>query len=277
MSIINPSAIGEKFDAEFEKQVANCTSAAEISELMKNRSISMGLCRREWDETLVVPNDQPVPQKVGRVVILNNVKHSLTANSEAELLAQESAIYRAALEKPATTQTEQPRNERGQFTAVEPTITDDEKTALELRWQLGQISAADYIEQSGAMESYLASQGIDVNVLREVTSTQKAERYEKSWAEATEEFLASTPWWVGGHENTERVGEVLIKMGAEESPSSENLKRAAEYLRDNNMLVENPAVAARQQEAETEQRIGNSMSVEQIRDALGRSSGMFGR
>jgi len=75
-----------------------------------------------------------------------------------------------------------------------------------------------------------------------------------------------------------KMGKVLIEMGAEDSPSAENLRRAAEYLRDSGQLVESPEIAAHNREIEAQQRIGEATSVEQIREALGgRSSSMFGR
>jgi hypothetical protein len=121
--------------------------------------------------------------------------------------------------------------------------------------------------------------GVPINELRQQIQEKTNQRYQKSWAEATEEFLQSSAGadWQGGAENLAIVGRLIQESNLTEKPSLETLVACWEYMKENNLGKENPAVTARNQAAETEQRIGESMSVEQIRDALGRSSGMFGR
>ena len=126
------------------------------------------------------------------------------------------------------------------------------------------------------MSEYLEKAGVPLDDLKEAVAEKQAERVTSSWKSATDEFLAgSGNWWPDGEINMKKMGKVLIEMGAEDSPSTENLRRAAEYLRDSNQLVESPEVAA-------QQRIGSAQSVEEIREALGRSkdgrsSSVFGR
>jgi hypothetical protein len=114
--------------------------------------------------------------------------------------------------------------------------------------------------------------------LREVTATNQSQKVEQSWAQATSELLAGAGnWWPGGDINMEKIGNVLIEMEAENSPSAENLRRAAEYLRDNNQLVETAATKAHNQAAEAERVISEINDPFALRNALQPGNGLWGR
>ena len=198
----NDSAI--KVDAALNEKLKTA-SHEEMKELLKDAGTEQGLWHPDWDTSILVPNEpSAAPQKVGKVVRLNGVAYSLTADDEAGLLAQETEIYKQAMKPAATTQQiQQPRDETtGRFVEQKQPVAavDAEKqAALSVQFQLGQISASDYLEQSGAIDSYLEKAGIPLEDLKAQVQEKQGERLTSSWQSATDEFLAgSGNWWPGG-------------------------------------------------------------------------------
>ena len=151
---------------------------------------------------------------------MNGVKHVLEASDEASLLAQENALYRQTMQPAATIQQieqSQPRDtDTGRF--VEARKSDetaaaeaDRKAALQLQMQLGQIDIATYLEQSGAIDSYLEKAGVPMEDLRSAVQEKSSQRFEQSWKEGTDAFLSSPEGrnWPGGEENMNLVGQVI--------------------------------------------------------------------
>ena len=73
---------------------------------------------------------------------------------------------------------------------------------LDTQFRLGNISAEEYLEKSGAVDSYLEKKGIKVAELTEVIKDRELAKEKASWETATNEFItdfskAGTPW-VGG-------------------------------------------------------------------------------
>jgi len=174
----------------------------------------------------------------------------------------------------AATTTTEPRADK---TRVVNQANADQKAALSLEFQMGRLTVDEYLQQSGAIDSYLADQGIDMDSLREVAASQQTERTIQSWAEATEEFKNSSAVssWTGGEANRAKLGEILVEMDATDHPNAENIARAYRYMLENNLLVANESV-------EQESRIANATSPSELNEALGynervRSSGIFGR
>jgi hypothetical protein len=105
---------------------------------------------------------------------------------------------------------------------VDPTVAQqaaeeaaEAKVELELKFKRGEIDAATYIEQSGAMTAYLAKQGIPVEALRDAVTHNQETAETQSWAEATEEFLHSPAGadWPGGQKNLGIIGDKLAVLG----------------------------------------------------------------
>jgi hypothetical protein len=86
------------------------------------------------------------------------------------------------------------------------------KAELELKFRRGDISAADYIAQSGAMKDYLAAQGVPLDALKAAIDQNKDAAESQSWADATQVFLNSSDW-PGGDKNLEIIGLELAAMG----------------------------------------------------------------
>jgi hypothetical protein len=270
-----PEQSAIKVDAELEAALKNA-SHDQIKSIMADAAVRQGLATRDfYDPSIILPTEgTAAPQKFARAVVINGVKHVVEANSPVELEKAEAALYRQAL---TPTETQQPRDSVGKFVSQEDankTAQDElfRRSELELRFKRGELSAADYLEQSGAIETFLANQGISIEDLQATTEEKQATKIRQSWEEATEAFLNSPEGqdWPGGQDNLTRIGNLLQKMDATEEPSVENLAIAYKWLRDNNQLVPNP-------ETETQSKIANARTPQEIREALGRgSSSLFG-
>jgi len=124
------------------------------------------------------------------------------------------------------------------------------KADLDRRFKAGEISAADYIEQSGALRDYLDKQGIPLDALRASVEQSQGTAYEQSWAQATETFLRSPAGatWPGDDRNRELMGMKIIELGLVDAPDKATaLAQAFGELRRTNMLfqpvAEDPAAA----------------------------------
>jgi hypothetical protein len=280
MSDISPSSI--KVTKSLEEQLQGVTNSEQIKEIMKSAAIDQNLAHREWDESIVTPNEPgTAPRAFAKTIIVNGVKKILEASDEAGLLAQENALYRQAMQPAPIQQIEQPARDAstGRFTSpAEPSVSDEKKAELSLKFQLGQISASEYLEQSGAVAEYLEKQGVPLTDLKEAVAEKQGKKFEQSWADATSSFLNNSPEgrnWPGGEANMLAIGEVIQSQGwtdAEDKQAA--LEAAAKYLRENNLLVMPPEVAAHAREVEAHARIAGAKSVEEIRQA---GSSLFGR
>jgi len=249
---------------------------------MRQASLSQNLVREDWDSSFLIPIEQPDPKAYARSIVIDGTKHIVSGATEIELEKAVGDLYREQLRPVAPIQQiEQPARDisTGRFTSqAEPSVSDEQKAELLLRLQLNQISMADYLEQSNAVGEYLEKAGVPIEYLRESVQDKQAERVIHSWESATQEFLAgSGSWWPGGEANLQKMGTVLIEMGAESSPSVENLRRAAEYLRDRNQLVETQEQKTHNREAELTQTISKVNDPYALRNMLQPSSGLFGR
>lgn len=207
MSTISPSSI--KTTKSLQDRLSACHSQPEIAEVLHEEALAQRLVVKEWDESIVSPTK--LAQGVGKTVEINGVLHEITGPSESDVLAQETALYRAAMQPVATTTTttEQPRDTAGRFVAAEQTLEEiaaekqaaaaetDRQAGLSLQMRLGNISIDQYLEQSGAIEKHIQQREFRNN--------------ENGWKSATDEFLHSDEGanWPGGQEALHRVGELI--------------------------------------------------------------------
>ena len=281
MSNISPSALGEQqLDADFEKAVAQCSTAAEISELMKKRAVTAGLVRRDlYSPDVLIPVEPGTqPRGYARSLIVNGEKVIIEGRSESELNANEAAFYRktfSGTDHAVATEPTQPRDAAsGRFRSpAETVVTEEQRRGLELDYQLGRITLNEYLEKTNAVGQYLENAGVPLAELQATVAEKQDERVTQSWAQATEEFLHSAAGadWPGG-ENMSILGG-LLEANPEllNSPSVETLARVWEHMKENGLAVENPELTARR-------RIASANSPEEIRAALGQtSSSLFGR
>lgn len=93
------------------------------------------------------------------------------------------------------------------------------KTELELKFKRGEITASDYIEQSGALAAYLEKQGVPIADLKKAVESNKGKDYENSWQEASAEFVKTSAGadWPGGEKNLEILGLKIVALGLSEA------------------------------------------------------------
>ena len=94
------------------------------------------------------------------------------------------------------------------------------KADLEKKFRLGEVSAKDYIEQSGAINQYLESQGLSVAALRDAVNANIGAQTAQSWSQAGETFRNSSAGadWPGGTRNQEILAMKLSELGLLEAP-----------------------------------------------------------
>lgn len=259
---------------ELEAAVAACATPGEIAGVMRDFAIKQGVAQINADGE-VVPTALTAnpPQKFGGYVTVDGRKTYVEGSSPEEYQAK----LREVMSPQATAQ--QTRDERGRFVEQRATEqpTDAERAAaqadLELRFKRGEISTDQYIAQSGAIDRYLESQGVSMDSLRETSNVA----FQKSWADATSEFL-SIPGndWPGGEENMRIVAQLIEANGLTDRPSADTLAQVIQFAKENGMLAANP-------QAELAQKLAAAQSPEEINDLLGRSQrnnyerGFFGR
>jgi hypothetical protein len=263
-----------KVDAALEEQIHDATNVEQLKAILREQALAQHLYVPDQLNSSVLHEVDPgTPRRFAKTVEIGGIKKTFEGDSELEVEREYGAFLKETFSQPVET-TEQPRNERGQFTAEQGKIDEAQqlealaKAELELKFKRGEMSTDDYLTASGAIERHLAEQGVDMEALRDAS----ASKLRQSWEEATQEFQQTEEGrrWVGGKSNFERLGKLLIEMGASEYPNVENLRRAAEYLRTNDLLESNP-------ELEAVDKIQNANSAEEIRAALGRDSSFFGR
>jgi hypothetical protein len=261
-----------KVTKSMEQEISEATSQSEILAIMHRHELSQGLVTADmFDPNVRLEVEQPDQAAFTKVVTINGKDYTASGATEAEMLRQESAIFQNLFEQ---TSADAPppdprgRDERGRFVQDAAAREADiiAKSELELRFKRGEITASDYIEQSGAVKEYLEAQGVPMDTLREIADQKTT----SNWEEATRQFreIDEGRIWVGGAENLQKLGNLIIQMGAADAPNVENLRRAAEYLRVNNLLVENPEATQRQQ-------IESAKSQAELDIALGRSSSLW--
>lgn len=143
-----------------------------------------------------------------RVETIGGREFNFEASNELELERMVANAYRVAYAI-------QPTEVAAPVVPVDPAIAQKAaedaaaaKADLELKFKRGEISASDYIEQSGAVDEYLTKKGIPVDALKDVVEQRQNSKVEQSWADATAAFLQSPSGadWPGGARNLEVIG-----------------------------------------------------------------------
>jgi hypothetical protein len=274
MSGLSPASSAIRVDAALEEKLKGA-SFEEIKVYMAEQAVAQGLVERDqYDPAVLIPTERAnaARQQFTKNVTIDGLNYNLVADNEHDLAIAETNLYRSAVNHHAAAiATEQPRNERGQFTAT-PSISDAEKDALSLQFSLGQITVQDYLERSGAVDSYLEKQGVSVDALRDVTSA----KVEQSGDAIVQAFLNGPGQdWPGGDANLATASRLLSENSL--SLSVENLVAVYDHMREHNLVAETPATRARQQERELEVQIADTKNPYELRSVLQPSSGLFGR
>jgi hypothetical protein len=260
---------------QLEEEIASA-SPEQLKAIFGRAALEQGLVERDSMNPQLLHATalaDHAPQKFSKYVTINSTKYLLEGGSPEELAQAETSLYEQVLGQGDTGQA---RDAQGRFVHEQ---TPEEKAAeelavinradLELAWKRGDITAEQYLEKSGAINTYLTEHGVSPDALVAVTDLV----YQNTWANATEAFLNSPEGesWPGGDENKNILAAILEENGMTD-PSVENLSRAYRFAREQGLLVENPDTVQHNSIAE-------ALSVESIREALGRpsSSGLFDR
>jgi hypothetical protein len=273
-------AVGEN-SPELIEALKNAASVAEMTEIRRQFLVERcGAERDRFSPTVLTFDNFKSPDAAAsggtftRTIKIHGVDKVLMADSELALERMVGAAYQAAA---AAADGTQPRGSDGKFVSRRE-MNLAEKTELDLRFRRGEVNAADYLKQSGELETAFSTfvkdkLGIDSEELARNQQTQDA------WKTVTEKWLNNHPEWEGGgdgNENLRRITEIIIANGLENSPSVQTLNEVVNFARQNHLLVP-PA-------GTTETAIAKSNSVEEIsaasRAALGlppRNSNLWGR
>jgi hypothetical protein len=286
MSGLGPQDSAIPVDAELEAAIKTSDFEA-IKGLMRQKAEEAGLITRDIYSGDPIPVDQPAPKKHAVVLTIRGKKHVVEANSPDELKTAEIALLERELGASQESQqseqsTEHPRGDDGRFQNREdgeaqaaPDAGEQQRTLelheLETKFRLGQIDTATYLRDSGALDEYLSSKGIDVNAVAQ-------ERANEEWSSAVETFLNSEAGstWPGGADNL-RVAQEIAEQNphlADYPDKVQALAEIYEFMKANNLVKENPALTAHK-------KLASAQTQEELNDALNAfrpsGSGMWNR
>lgn len=290
MSDVSKSAYGEPDqDSALAEALNQATSSSEVLAIMqkfKAESLAPNgaklFVRDVYDESVLLPNpeaaDSAAPARWATTVLnpRTGTKQIFESSvSEADALRQSNEWMRQQFQGDSA---EPARDERGRYQASDTLAEQQRRDAqeqqelvrrseLELQFKRGSISAKDYLEQSGAIASYLAEQGVPLDDLRASVQEKQGERYTQSWASATETFKSNHPDWQGGEQNKNLIASLILENHWEDEDPLQAMEAAYRLAQEQGRITES-----------VESRIANANSPEEIREAMGRnSSSLFGR
>jgi hypothetical protein len=202
VSEISPSSIGEN-DAEFARRISECLNVEQMKTVRDEFLLKKNLARPdEFNADVLIPIEQPATTgRVAHRITIDGESHIFEGANEAEASAAELAFLRTL-----PTTAAQPRDDAGRFFRTAQGAADEAAAAkeeaeairisnaaeLELRFKRSEVSAAEYLEQSGAIEKHLEKQGISVDALKAQSAQMAASTaYVATWKEATSAFLRS--------------------------------------------------------------------------------------
>jgi hypothetical protein len=274
----NPLQVSEAI----AKKVREARSADEVAQIFRDAYVEQGLAtNNDYDPSIYTPtarSEQPAPTRYAKTLTVDGTKYLLESDSEQGLVQKEIAFYRSL--QTQTTTTEVARDDQGRFTTERARGRADEnlvaKSELELKFKRGEISTEEFLAQSGAIESYLSAQGVELEDLKSVVQEKQDTRLVQSWQEATEEFLNGPgSSWIGGAENLRIIGQIIQKQGWENTPDKvAALTAAYRHMQENGLVAPN-------KEAEALRQMQEARTPEDLRDAAvayrGGDSSIFGR
>jgi len=101
---------------------------------------------------------------------------------------------------------------------IEREISD--RAELDLQFRRGQLTTQEYLQRTNAIGEFLAARGFDVDAAAQAQANAE-------WAQATEEFLATTPEWRGGSRNMQQIGTIVLARGWDNAENKVAALRAA--------------------------------------------------
>lgn len=212
---VDPAQIRAAVQDELAKQLEIEANAAKTAETDAAAKVAADAAAKVVADAVAV--EAAKDAAFTRTENIGGKEFTFTAASELELERQVSNALRVAYAvQPVATEkvVETPRvDPEAARLAAEADVTA--KADLELKFKRGDITAADYLEQSGAIKTYLEKQGVPLADLQTEATKRENERYATSWNEATEEFKNGPAGkdWPGGPINLEIIGGKLAMLG----------------------------------------------------------------
>ena len=222
----NPVALPVSVTDQLNKAVKEAISPEEIRAAVLAEAERQAAEKQTTDETVAAETakkqqeavEAAANQSFSRTVTIGGREFEFVDRSELDLERQitNALLVANALAPQAAAKTE----------PVAPVVqgpTEEEKAAsradLELKFKRGEIDTATYLEQSGAVDDFLAKKGIPVEALRKTVEQAQSTQFEQSWAEATSSFLNSAAGadWPGGDRNKTIIGMKIAELGLTDS------------------------------------------------------------
>lgn len=257
MCAFSPKDSAIKLTREQEEKVKTMFTA-ELGEYFRGLAVEQKLVRRDNDPSILHAIEQPAQsERVSRQISLNGQSFTLEGDSEEELQAAEQNLLQNVFSKTQEDE-QQPRDAQGRFARTDDAAMQAANDAdLRAKLVLGEITPEEFLTKSQYMADYLKENyGLDRNAI-------EGQKYERSWAEATQSFLQRHPDWMGGSENQACMAKLLEENNLGDGIDGDKvaaLEAAYEFAKENNLLVATPAVTAHRQ-------ISKSTSIEEIREA----------
>jgi hypothetical protein len=208
-SAVSATDLRGMFIAEAEKQLATKTQLDADQEAATQAAAAKVAADQAAAEAAEKAN-----QTFTRTEVIGGKEFHFEAASELEIERQVLNAYKVAYNVQQPVERVEPViDQAAQAAAAEAEVLA--KADLERKFRLGEISAADYIQQSGAVNDYLATQGLSVETLKTVVEKNRTDSEVQSWASASDEFRNSSVGgdWPGGEKNRMLLGDKLAAMG----------------------------------------------------------------
>jgi hypothetical protein len=241
-----------KVTPAMEQQIAAAQTSDEVTAIFRQAMLDQNLIRKDRYNPDVV-YEMPRAHARTKTVAIGGKNYVIEGLNETELLQKEADVWRSAgataAAAPVVAQ-QQPRDPAGKFvpTAVKLPAqqqADDAAEALaqndlQMKFRTGSISTDEYLAQSGAIERHLASKGIDVDALQEVSNKAFADR----WEAGTEAFKKRHPEFeiLRSEENRDVLGNIIAENGWIDRDPAEALEAAYAIAVEKNSLGETPLV-----------------------------------
>lgn len=255
-SALDPADIKAAILAEAQKQTNEAQTAAAAQVTAEKEAVE----KKAADEKVAA--EKVVASKAApfsRTETIGGKEFTFEADSEIELERAVSNAFKVAYS------VREPEHKEEVVATPDPAVVaaaaqkeaEDKaalKADLELKWKRGEISAADYIDQSGAMDEYLAKKGVPLEALKAAVDKNQTEQFTNSWAQATEEFLHSPAGgdWPGGERNKIQIGMQLAAMNLTDTDNKvEALTKAYAEMKAKNMVFPSDVDTATKTETET--------------------------
>ena len=148
-------------------------------------------------------------QVFSRDEVIGGQTYHFEASTEGELDRQVLNAYKVAYNlRQLEAQTTEVVDPAAEAAAAEAKVLA--KVELERKFRAAEITAADYIQQSGAVDEYLTQQGLSVDTLKAVVDAS----IHQTWESASETFRAGAGAdWPGGTKNRALLGDKIAALG----------------------------------------------------------------